>query len=186
MPESIRAAVIRADQAAKLGTDKAKGAAAVEIESAAVSGKNLVADAIDHTRADGIAVSSQALSSVISANWFTQQYCNGFSGVQGSYCYLATGAGTWTKANTYRSAAVICGDTGSATLKMWRDGSLLVNDTASYGNCRRWRWSGGQDWLGFLNRATIERRVDWAQQTARFASYFVWDDRFYSAPPGWV
>jgi len=137
------------------------------------------------TPADGIEQRSSALASVIDANWFHSNFCDGYGGPVVHYCHMAVATGTKNTQYTHKTNNITCGDTGAFRLRLKRSGEVRHHVDFAYGTCGGWWTHAPHDFFGGELFRTTEYMVTWAEHSVRFAGFGLADeDAFKNFPPG--
>lgn len=140
---------------------------------------------VSATPADGIEQRSSALASVIDANWFHANFCDGYAGPVSHYCHLAVATGSNVKQYTHKTNNITCGDTGAFRLRLKISGTTKHHEDFAYGRCGGWWVHAPHDFLGGELLRTMEYTVTWAEWSVRMAGFGIEDeDAFKNFPPG--
>jgi hypothetical protein len=117
---------------------------------------------------------------------FQELFCIGYAGPhQHKWCRAAAVTGTSERAYTHIARGVVCADTGAVHWRLLRSNAEIDTDSIVTGFCAQFSYHGLHDFWGTNLKRTIEMRIEWAEETVRFAGYFKSAHQFTSEPPGY-
>jgi hypothetical protein len=127
--------------------------------------------------ADGTERVTSALASSIDEFWFRENFCH-VIGADHSWCWPAAGHNSSISWSAHGTRSITCGDTGAASVIMYRNGASFFNVGVAYGQCKySGIYHGPHNWLGFATNVTLKWVVNTAN-SVRHAGWYAQGDNF--------